>query len=1368
MAVQNGRAKRPKKTTSNGHLNGSANGHIDNSISLTSPKAKSRNSFFGSLINFAARIATWYIIVTFAFRCPPSISKLSSESPRICEPYLYGRAYVTPYLDPYYQQYVAPQVEKIQPYVDRFDAQVYTPVASFTKDQYAKHGAHRVAQSQKYLEAEWDKTVRPQLENVQAQANAQYQQYLGPHVKQASDVVVPYLQQGRESCLEIYHLTILPAYEAALPYARQGYVHGNRIVAHVIFPYVRAGKDYTYAFLARTVWPQLRVLYGDNVEPQLVRIRERLGRHRDQQKLESIIDALDSESSTVLAVTDSPSSSTKSSSSTKPTPTSDSAKPSKSGSGWDILNDLWPGEAEPKEKGGSGTEVQEATDTQPAEPKLTGAELREKLNNDLREWQNKFAVAADKGAEDLELRVAEITDRQIENGVKGHGAALTVQLEESANSSIEKIKNYIKQTVESIPEDATEQDLEAAYEQCIARTRELGFVVKQRAQAIREWKATYDQETDNLVRAAVASTVEILERIHNLGLQDVGMRWAWTDGVTVKDWKNYHKLRNTLTEWKEEVELVGARHDGLRVAHEEAKALEDKAMEIAQKMVTELVQLKDVSRWKIWAGDATDDFSEKKVPVRVFKAAKDAASGVENVASQASEAVVGSSTPSAESIQDAAASVVSSAEEKVGEASSAISEIIVGSETPSSESVVSKIQESASEASSQASETIVDTESTVTSDIAEASESVKSTVEEAAEEIPEKPDFASSEPKQQKVLGGVMAQAVVEAKEIILDQAFDDDDDETYSQKIQDLAAEAGDRAAELTRAVSEALLGTPTTQGSVESATSLASEQYAKALAAASSVLYGTEQQPLESATSVASEQFARAVTAASYAIYGTPTPTAVFQTIQIQASSRYDQVVSLANEQLSSAKSQLSVLASGTTKPAHETMLSLIEKAYSDSVAAASERLQVALQYTDSVKSYAAGPTQGYFESVSSVAASKLSEGISAASAQFTSKPTPALDNAHRQYYEAIGLAHARYSEFLEAASSGIYGLEQGTVESIASVASESVASAASQASSTIIGTETAWTESLASQASQNWEALIAKASTQVYGKPTPWHESAYSQASVYGAQATAQVTEQYAAVHALISELVVGKEPDFTESVMNRLSSAYYTGLPAVVESVNSYAGEGYDSATSYASEAYASASSVVSSVFSPPPAVETILSQASEQLELAVESASIAIYGTPKGNFEKASEAAASAYSSVQSKASEAVYGTQNAQDHFAGVAASAQAAISEAIWGTPTAADYVASVTSGAGSAYSSLSSAAGEQAANVASALSSAVYGPEQGAIESASSRLALAVEAANSKLSEIYADAAKSAEEAASTVSSVMADATQRVRDEL
>lgn len=281
------------------------------------------------------------------------------------------------------------------------------------------------------------------------------------------------------------------------------------------------------------------------------------------------------------------------------------------------------------------------------------------------------------------------------------------------------------------------------------------------------------------------------------------------------------------------------------MAHEEGKKLEDEAslcvlsaaetntdivsvllqaMEIASRTVSELIRLKDVAKWKLWAGDSTDDFTNKVVPARVIKAAQ-------QVSSQASEAIQGSSTPLVESVS-------SSVSEAVSDAASSVSGAILGSSTPITESIASTAS--------------------------------------VAYESP------------RKVFGGANAQVLAEAREVVFDEPLVDDEEDvpTYSDKVQNIVADAGDRAAELSRAVSEALLGVTTTQGTVESATSLANEQYQRALAAASSVLYGTQQPAVESATSVASERFAQAVTAASYAIYGTPTPTAIIRTVQMQVS--------------------------------------------------------------------------------------------------------------------------------------------------------------------------------------------------------------------------------------------------------------------------------------------------------------------------------------------------------------------------------------------------------------------------------------------------------------------------------------------------
>jgi hypothetical protein len=223
------------------------------------------------------------------------LTQLNDSSPRVCTPYLQARAYATPYLDPYYQAYLAPHVDKVKPYADRFERQVYTPAASFTKKQYATYGAHRVEQAKQQAGASWDKTVRPHLQTAQDAVKGQYDVYLGHHVKKASDAASPYYDQTKATLNDAYHKSFLPAYEASLPYLHKARVQGRHVVVDVIFPHVRSAKDVTWAFLLRNVWPQLRLLYGDNVEPQLVRISERLGRYRDQQKVESVVNAVESE-----------------------------------------------------------------------------------------------------------------------------------------------------------------------------------------------------------------------------------------------------------------------------------------------------------------------------------------------------------------------------------------------------------------------------------------------------------------------------------------------------------------------------------------------------------------------------------------------------------------------------------------------------------------------------------------------------------------------------------------------------------------------------------------------------------------------------------------------------------------------------------------------------------------------------------------------------------------------------------------------------------------------------------------------------------------------------------------------------------------
>jgi hypothetical protein len=380
----------------------------------------------------------------------------------------------------------------------------------------------------------------------------------------------------------------------------------------------------------------------------------------------------------------------------------------------------------------------------------------------------------------------------------------------------------------------------------------------------------------------------------------------------------------------------------------------------------------------------------------------------------------------------------------------------------------------------------------------------------------------------------------------------------------------------------------------------------------------------------------------------------------------------VSDAQKHYEIVKSRVSAQVTGAPKPVHEQMYSSAEAAYSDAVSAANQRLSGAFG--------APITQQNYLARISSVASSRLADGVSAAQAQYHrakvavgAEPTPVheqyLTSAQAAYYQALGLAHGRYSEFVDAASSvvaptptatGIQGSMESVLDSAKSAYSvytleasskysqlHSMASSAAKAQSTTVDKTTleqinaqlsealaaaqeklsaasasaasaysgsATTDKpLASRASENWEALISKASEKVYGAPPPFTDQAYSRAYEVAASATdaaAQATQAAAAqwdqVQALFSELVVGKEPDFTASVYSRLESAYATGAPALASQASSYVSGSYDYVTS-----------AVVAAFVPPTQVPSILEQVQEQLDGAVNAASVQAYGTKKG-------------------------------------------------------------------------------------------------------------------------------------------------------
>jgi hypothetical protein len=645
---------------------------------------------------------------------------------------------------------------------------------------------------------------------------------------------------------------------------------------------------------------------------------------------------------------------------------------------------------------------------------------RKTVATDLKTLQEKFAKAADEGSDELDERITEITDRLVQNQAQGVGEASLIQLEETIKSELKSLKSTILSIIKkSTDTEASEKDLTAA-------VRKAGSAIKDKAQAIRAWRKNYDVETNSLVSQAATDTFEIIDHIRDLGLQEIGMRWAWMEGITHKDWSKYHAMKTKFDEWREDVEEVATAHPGLARAREASEDIENRAMAMAEDAVKELARLKETGRWKLSVGDTSDDFSTKYMPA----AAAVAGQKILDKVSEASEAVAGTSQGTVESVSSAARSsimdaassassvaasqvenvqsVAAEAVESASSVASSISSSILGTPQGSVGSIVSVAKSSGSSLSDKASSSIGTQQGNAESVISVAEASASSTADKAsssvigtaqgsidsmasvgsssassiaakmfssvigtepgaiekasssidsATSVPEaipveeaqssasslssvasssfssgsskatksassvsrsaisiassassspRTDASSASSKASKsassvskdagsssssapskasksassaskdasssassasaraskqVWGGAMAQ-FVEAKQIIYNDVLDSDDDSSYSEKIQSMASQAGDKFSDITKAVSEALRPT-SMQGSVESVTSLAAEQYSKALSAASVAYYGMQQGTGESIASVASSRYADAVAA-------------------------------------------------------------------------------------------------------------------------------------------------------------------------------------------------------------------------------------------------------------------------------------------------------------------------------------------------------------------------------------------------------------------------------------------------------------------------------------------------------------------------
>ncbi|KAI8627296.1 hypothetical protein F5Y19DRAFT_442485 [Xylariaceae sp. FL1651] len=1115
-------------------LNG-VNGHAVAVAPRRSNSLKKQSGFFAWSFSVVARLLTWYSIFTILFRCPTTLDTCNDTSPKICKPYFQVKHAVSPHVIPYYDAYAAPYVDRAWPYYETLDRKVIAPGRSYA----VKYGGPRVAQAQAFGRAQWEKNVQPQYVKYQTQAKAQYDQSISPHINKVTTAIAPYYDIARTNALQTYHEFLVPTYTFIQPYAAQGYDVAYSFTKDTAVPSTVWAWNKTYAFLDATIWPHLRDVYILKVEPQLVRIGERLGRYKEKkvkpvvEETESVVPGstfvklTTSVSSTIMPATE------KSVETESSTPTTDATH---------------------------STEAAFDVQSKPSETPKTKEEIRElaakTVAEDLESWEGKFTQVAEEGASEIEDRVDEISARMIENHANTIGKSLVAQLETTVKSELGSLKKIILHILENNKDKADRRD-----EELIAAVRGAGLKIKNKAQNIRDWRQSYEQETEIAVTKAAEEHFSILERTRDLALQKIGMKWAWMDGVTYKDWQKYHQLRDRFDEWTEDLKRLVTTHPGLVAAQTAGTDIEDEGMAIAHEAAVELGRLKQVAGWKATAEDFTDDFDSSTMQLAAEAAEKKISEAVESARS-AADAVVDKVMTMDTDEEPETVTVSLSQNDKV-------QEDLETSALPPMESLAAEPTDSATNLS---------------------------------------PDTPSASSKSGRSIDDDATSAAGSADPLPTSNPIDGPEqmEETIIES-PDLPIHSIDEEAAPT-IVKSALFGAAAQ--SVPSRQPILDDDI---VSSASKVL------------SVAQSDVPASITSAAH--------------------SAYTAAIAGAADRYSRAMSAVSAQISGEPKPIHEEMFSSVSNGYFGAMAAANSRLNVAL--TAASESLYGTPTTKWlpemptvlsvdWERVQSIAQQNLHDSVNWASDQYESakvaigaaEPTPStylegaekraeklLDQAKHNYFAGVGIAHARYSEFLSAASTAVSSLTatptptniQGSASSVGSVASESASSAVSaagEAADSVASSVGDLAAGAKDSIDDNWGLLVSRVSSQIYGAPTPtpWYENLYGVASDYASEAgdlassatkaaadqmsaASSLAEDYAAsassaassqydyVSSLVSELLVGKEPTFTESVYSRLAYAYTTGL----SSASSFASAASATIVSAASEVTEAASS-----------------------------------------------------------------------------------------------------------------------------------------------------------------------------------------------
>ncbi|KAJ6263341.1 hypothetical protein Dda_1904 [Drechslerella dactyloides] len=515
------------------------------------PRRRSSSGlFFGVLL----RSCIIYSLYQYIWTCPKDgsdariICDIGDHTLDFIEPPLYD-AYDN-YIEPYYTEYVSPYVNKATPYIAVAHDRYLYPSYTYAVTQFEQHGRPQLVKARQVAQAQYTRSLAPHVKVLENKGWELYDAHLADFVATGREkyaayapVAQQYAMQGYDFALEQVH----PYYVTALPYLQTVWKQGIETAGWVGVE----GKG----------WVARR--WGMHVEPQLWRIQERLGLKGFAKNATPVKES-------------------------EPTPPHHS-NPNTSSS--DIRPDAniesedHPAAADSP----NGQDGEESTGKSSAEQI---AAVRDEVEGDLLSWATKFTDAATAASDTVVSKLNVLCDK-----VMKEQATLSADVLKELNTLVEReFFNFEDGVLKLIDSPAEHKYVMMGFDGLVGRS---DGDLKRRINVVTEHTEAFLMDTYQNTAKIVDAALEEMDQVHDLGMQELGMKWAWMDGITYKDWQRYHDLKKEFPALKTKVIRSGQGHKGLREVTDYAKSINDAAKEVLSVAQAEMVKLEKLGRKRV-------------------------------------------------------------------------------------------------------------------------------------------------------------------------------------------------------------------------------------------------------------------------------------------------------------------------------------------------------------------------------------------------------------------------------------------------------------------------------------------------------------------------------------------------------------------------------------------------------------------------------------------------------------------------------------------------------------------------------------------------------------------------------------------------